>query len=129
MKLDKALKIRDRAISTVRRTYEYVVKNHVTQKQELEMLQDIRTFLGDSKAPRWVTSYVEGFRDCFRGTIMAEKLEFLYTCRDHLVSTTKDHELDMAKHGITDEIICKESTKSGFYWKGSHKEYFIGQHT
>jgi len=129
MKIDKALKIRDRAVATVRRTYEYVVKNHVTQDQELGMLQDIRTFLGDSKAPRWVVSYVEGFSNCLIGTLLRDKLEFLYTCRDHLVSTSEGHELDMAKHGITHEIICKESTKSGFYWKGSHKEYFIGPHT
>jgi hypothetical protein len=129
MNIDKALKLRDSAVSSVRNIYKHIVRNQVSQKQELEMLRDVRKYLGDSKAPRWVTSYVEGFRDCLQGCSVRDKLEFLYTCRDHLVSTEKGHELDMAKHGITHEIICKESTKSGFYWKGSHKEYFIGPHT
>lgn len=127
MNIDKAVKIRDRAVASIRKLYDYIADVSLTQERELEMLGDIRRFLGDSKAPRWVVSYVEGFRDCRRGMVMAEHTEFLYVCRGNLVSTEENHELDMRKHGITHEIICNEATQSGFYWKKTHLPYFIGE--
>lgn len=126
MKIERSLKIRDRAVASIRRLYDYIADVSLPQERELEMLGDIRRYLGDSKAPRWVVSYVEGFRDCRRGMVMAENTEFLYTCRGKLVSTEKGHELDMRKHGITHEMIATEATSSGFYWKKSHLPYFLG---
>ena len=127
MKIGRALKVRDQAIRTVRGIYDHVASCTLTQKQELEMLNDVRSFLGSVKAPRWVVSYVEGFRDCLHGRVMAENVEFLYEINGHLVSTTKGHELDMRQHGITHEMIVKQNAHGGFYWIKNHQPYFLGE--
>lgn len=126
MKIGTSLKVRDRAISMIRRVYRIVLENHDTQDRELERVQEVRTLLGSQKAPRWLVSYVEGYRDCLRNSIMANNVEFLYTMDGKLVSTTKGHELDMRKHGYNHEAICNKATLNGFYWIGSHKPYFVG---
>lgn len=125
MKVKQALKVRDRLESKIRRIFIWAQdckqsQSKITDRMRNEVWQDPEI----EKAPRWVAEYLSGFRKGVEAHYL--QLEFLYTIDDHLVSTTKGHELDMRKHGYDHEAICKHATMNGFYWEKTHELYFTG---
>lgn len=78
------------------------------------------------RTPRWVTNYLQGYRDAKLEQIYREDLEFCYVDTDGVMYSTNKK----SEHRLTEEFYAKNQghllsdMPNGHYWKGSRKVWY-----
>lgn len=125
MKIERALKIRDRALTRIKDAHSKVTVYKLTSESYNKKYIEIINTMPNG-TPSHVREYLRGYSDCLRHSFY-DNLEFCYTLKDgRKFSTYKNSPLYYEKHGITPKYLHDNAETSGHYWEGTDRPFFVG---
>lgn len=131
MRIERALKLRDSAVSQLRSIYETAPLISATHGELLDYSGKVyRETLG--KAPRWARDHARGYESALRDGLYRAALIHGGYCRGLFCSTDSRRADYYVKQGISPPEYAAESTLRGHYWNpafpgGVGKPFFISE--
>ena len=125
MNLDRSFKIKQSAKQAIYSCYSMAKIGKSTSNQLHKNLRQVSELLPKG-TPYHVISFLNGMKEVLSEQLYRNELEFCYTIDGVIYSVYKNSERYYEKHNITPKQLCDDADKSGHYWIGTDKPYFIG---
>ena len=126
MKIERALKIRDRAKTRIYDSYHLGRISRLTSERINSYVINIKSEMPKG-TPQWVKSFIDGMVEVLNSDLYFNHLEFCYMVDGKLLSVNKDSKRHYSKAKITPKQLHDRATLSGHYWRDSDRPYYVGK--
>ena len=123
MKIEKALKLRERAKNNYRDIFSSA--RHFGHSHTVMLEKRASVLDGLSKAPYWVKAYLEGYWQALQDQAYADALIYGAIINGQFYSTHHDRPDYYEVHGIEPSAFASDNPTKGHYWTNSLKPFFV----